>query len=178
MHYKRYYIENSYIFITIVTYYRNHFLLNHIDLLKQAFKYTKTKYEFSIIAISVLKDHIHLIIYPQNITDYPNIIKTFKAYFSKNIDVNQIPNYIITESKLRKNEKGIWQSRYWAHVIIDEKDLYKHLDYIHYNSMKHYNIVPKDWQYSSFKNYVKKSLYDINWYNANDKNKIANLNLE
>ena len=47
----------------------------------------------------------------------------------------------IYESDKQKNK--IWQNRYWAHVILNENDLYKHLDYIHYNSFKHYKILPK-----------------------------------
>ena len=42
----------------------------------------------------------------------------------------------------------------------------KHIDYIYFNPMKHYNIAPKDWEYSSFKKYVNNKLYDINWCNT------------
>ena len=82
------------------------------------------------------------------------------------------------EGKKHKKEKGIWQSRYWAHIILDENDLNKHIDYIHFNPMKHYKIRPKDWEYSSFKKYVNNKFYNINWCNFNDKYKIAELDLE
>ena len=63
-------------------------------------------------------------------------------------------------------------------LIRNEEDLLKHIDYIHYNSMKHYNIVPKDWQYSSFKMFVKNKYYDIDWCNFEDKYKINSMDYE
>ena len=64
MNYKRYFIPNSMVFITIVTYNRKDFLLDYIDLIKRSFKYTKTKISFNIVAIVILKNHIHLILQP------------------------------------------------------------------------------------------------------------------
>ena len=58
------------------------------------------------------------------------------------------------------------------------QDLYTHLDYIHYNSMKHYQILPRNWKYSTFLKFVKKGYYDINWCNFDDVNNINDLNLE
>ena len=163
------------VFITIVTYNRKEFLLDYIDLIKSSLKYTKTKISFNIVAIVILKNHIHLILQSENINDYPNIIKYFKTYFFRNINID---NSDLTEGKKHKKEKGIWQSRYWAHIILDENDLNKHIDYIHYNPMKHYKIAPKDWEYSSFMKYVNNKLYDINWCNFEDKYKILELDLE
>ena len=163
------------VFMTIVTYIRMPILLNFIDLIKESIKYSKTKTEFNIEAIVILKDHIHIIISPKEIDAYPNIVKYFKTYFSRHINFDN-PN--LSEGKKYKKEKGIWQSRYWAHIILNEKDLYKHIDYIHFNSMKHYNILPKDWKYSSFKKFVILGYYDENWCNYNDRNKICDLNFE
>ena len=84
----------------------------------------------------------------------------------------------MSESAINRKEKGIWQRRYWEHTIRDENDLHKHIDYIHYNSMKHYNIIPKDWKYSSFKKFAKLGLYDEDWCNYKDENEIKNLDLE
>ena len=51
----------------------------------------------------------------------------------------------ISKGKINKREKGLWQRRFWKHSIRDEKDLNIHLDYIHYNSYKHYQISPINW---------------------------------
>ena len=93
------------VFITIVTYQRNKLLLNYTDLIKKVLLYTKTKNKFIIIAYVILEDHIHLILKPEIIEDYPNIIKTFKTYLSRNIKVQNVK---LTKSMQNKNEKGIW----------------------------------------------------------------------
>ena len=85
----------------------------------------------------------------------------------------------MSESKIKKGEKGIWQRRYWEHTIRNENDLYKHLDYIHFNPIKHNLVVSlKDYKYSTFEKFVKLGFYDENWCNFDDKNKIANLDFE
>ena len=79
------------------------------------------------------------------------------------------------------NFQALWikfQRRYWEHTITDEEDLKKHLDYIHYNSINHYNIAPKDWKYSSFQKFVKNGFYNLDWCNFNDINKINELDYE
>ena len=75
-------------------------------------------------------------------------------------------------------EANIWQRRYWEHTIINENDLHRHLDYIHFNSMKHYSIPPKEWKYSTFKKYVNKGLYELDWCNFDNKYGINEMNLE
>ena len=175
MNYKRYFIPNSMVFITIVTYNRKQFLLEYINLIKQSLNYAKSKIMFNIVAIAILKDHIHIIIKPKVINEYPNIVKYFKTYFSRQINID---NSNLSEGKKHKKEKGVWQSRYWAHIILDENDLYKHIDYIHYNPMKHYNVAPRDWKFSTFMRFVNNNYYDINWCNLNDINKISELDFE
>ena len=85
----------------------------------------------------------------------------------------------LCESKIKRKEKGIWQRRFYDHIIRDENDLTSHLDYIHYNPVKHgYVNAPKYWKYSSFEKYVDKNLYDRNWCNMCDKYKITEMDIE
>lgn len=165
--YKRYYLQDyHYIFITIVTFQRQKILIDNIELLRNSFKIILAKYNFKIFAISILKDHIHLIIKLENIKDFSNIISNFKKHFSYNYkhkpDKKDLPLSLI-----KRKEAGIWQRRFYEHIIRNEEDLQKHLDYIHYNSFKHYNIVPKDWKYSTFKKFVDSGYYDLNWCDYN-----------
>lgn len=170
MNYKRLYIPNSLVFITVVTKNRQNILIDNINHLRNAFKMAKEKYSFDIIAITINHDHFHMIIKPENIENYPQIIGYIKSTFTKISGLKHSIN--------KNRESNIWQRRYWAHTITDEEDLYKHIDYIHYNSMKHYQISPKDWAYSSFNKFVENNYYDINWCNFEDKYKIKDLNLE
>ena len=174
MNYRRVYIQNSKIFITIVANKRRQILIKNIDLLRNSFNLIKEKIKFNIDAIVILPDHLHMIIEPKEIKKYPEIIKGIKSNFSRNIDKSKIEDYEESESRKNKNETDIWQRRYWEHSIIDENDLQKHIDYIHYNPIKHgYVKRAKDWEYSTFKKYVKQGLYDENWCDFQDDIKEA-----
>ncbi len=140
-------------------------LVENIDLVRNSF--ASVKYEFDIVAGVVLKDHIHVLLKPKNMHDIPNIIGFFKGYFTKNVGRG-----------LPRQYKKVWQNRYYDHIIRNEQDLNRHLDYIHFNPTKHYSIAPKDWEYSSFKKFVKLGFYDNEWCNFEDKNHIENLDLE
>ena len=109
-----------------------------------------------------------------HIGDCPKIIASFKTNFSRTMpkNLNQ------TSNQLNRREKGIWQRKYYDHIIRDEKDFNKHLDYIHYNSMKHLEITPKDWEFSSFNIFVKNGFYEENWCNFDDRNNINEMDLE
>ena len=176
MNYKRVFIENSYIHIIIVTYNRKHILIDNIDLLRTAFKNVKAIYPFEIISICVLPDHLHMIIHPENINKYPKIVSSIKHYFSKNISVGQVcPTYGYTN----KREKGIFQRRFYEHTIISEEELNNHINYIHYNPVKHrYINNVKDWEYSSFHKFVKNNLLKEDWGSFNDVKNIINMNIE
>lgn len=164
MNYRRLFVPNSIIFVTIVTYERQPILIQNIVKVKRAIKEVYPFYKFKILAYSILNDHIHFLIKPQEITDYPKIIRAIKYNFTVGI---AMPTY-----------KKFWQNRYFEHTIRDEKDLYRHLDYIHYNSMKHYNISPKNWNFSSFKHFVKSGYYEENWCNSLNRYDINSLNYE
>jgi len=176
--YKRYFKNNKNpVFITFVTYNRRKVLLPNIDILRNSFKYTKEQYDFEIIAISILKEHCHIILSANNTDNIPKIIRTIKFNFSVNISEQYICKNL-SISAVKRGEKGIWQRRYYDHIVRNEEDLYRHIDYIHYNSMKHYQILPKDWMFSSFKKFVKNRYYEENWCNFEDKYKINNMELE
>ena len=160
-------------FITVVTRDRRPVLLKNIDLLRQSFINTKQNYDFDIFAVVVLPEHFHIIIKPNDIFEYPKIISSIKHYFSKNIDaVGQVcPTY--------KRNKGIWQGRYYEHTIINQEDLYNHLNYVHYNPVKHELVKNvKDWEHSSFHKFVQLKNYDINWGSFEDIKEIVELDYE
>lgn len=179
MNYKRVFIDKAYVFITIVTAKRRKILIKNIDILRDSFRLTIERFNYKIHAICILPDHIHMVIEPYDITDYPKIIQQLKRYFSQKVDRTLIESYSLSESKIKRNECDIWQHRYWEHTITNLEDLYRHIDYIHYNPIKHnYVDIIKDWKYSSFNKFVKQNYYNENWANANDKYKINDLDFE
>ena len=177
--YKRYYKElNNPVFITIVTKNRQNILIDYIDIFKISLKKSTEKFQYKIIACVILYDHCHLLIQAIDANEIPLIIRDIKYNFVQSLPKEFLNTIKLTESELKRNEKGIWQRRYYDHIIRDEEDFNKHLDYIHYNSMKHYQISPKDWEFSSFKKFVQKNLYNEKWCNFDDINKINEMNLE
>jgi len=184
--YRRLFIPNSYLFLTIVTNNRRPILLQNIDVLRAAFKHTKNNYNFEILACVILPDHIHLLLKPENIKDYPKIVRAIKYNFSKKFN-----NGVSEISPLSKKatagriaippyaKKQIWQRRYWEHTIRDDEDLYKHLDYIHYNPVKHVLVKNvKDWEFSSFSKFVEMKNYDLDWGSSKDVKHIATMDYD
>ena len=170
MNYQRLFVPNSLVFISVVTKYRKKILIDKIDSLRQSFRNAKQKYAFDIIAIIVNPDHFHMIIQPKDIQTYPGIIGYIKLTFTKISGID----YRVND----KREANVWQRRYWEHTIQTEEDLYKHIDYIHYNSMKHYHIAPQNWPYSSFKKFVNNGYYEATWCNEKDEHQIIDMELE
>lgn len=57
-----------------------------------------------------------------------------------------------------------WQKRFWDHIIRDECDFERHLDYIHYNPVKHGLVTkPEDWPHTSFTSWQQKGVYPERW---------------
>ena len=85
-----------------------------------------------------------------------------KSYFSRRCQNKY--KAIQTASRLDKGEQGLWQRRFWEHQIRNENDLAWHIDYIHYNLVKHGLVNSSSaWPYSSFHSYVKQGDYDADW---------------
>ena len=98
----------------------------------------------------LLPDHVHIhITLAEDSDDYAVIVANIKTHFSRQIP--KLNNEIISHSRSKILERGIWQRRFWEHRIRDELDYRRHMDYIHYNAVKHgYVARPVDWPYSIF----------------------------
>ena len=176
MNYKRVFVLNSYVHLIVVAYNRKDIFIENIELLRVSFKNAKQFFDFEIIAICVLSNHIHMILNPKNIHEYPKIITSIKHYFSRHYDVGvETPTY----GYVNKGEKGVFQRRYFEHTICSQEELNNHINYIHYNPVKHgYVKNVKDWKYSSFHKFVEDKFYDNNWGSSADIENIKNLDFE
>ena len=164
--YKRVYAQGHSYFITIVTHHRQHILIRHIKLLRYVFSESKKLYDYDIVAIVILPDHFHMIIEPSDAVEYPKIISYIKRKFTYLL--NKGSGYKnrtrLSQSKIDKRESSVWQRRYYEHTIRNEKDFNLHLDYIHYNPVKHkYADSASSWEYSSFHKYIKRGWYHKDW---------------
>ena len=165
MEYRRAKVEGGTFFFTVVTYNRHQFLCEEENtlILREAFRQVKQQYSFNIDAIAILPNHIHSIwTLPPGDSNFSNRWRLIKNYFTRNCD----PKYKgdVSKSRQCKNEQAVWQRRFWEHQIKDDLDFRNHIDYIHYNPVKHgYVESPAHWKYSSFHHYVKRGIYDENW---------------
>ena len=174
VNYRRDFTQGGMYFFTLVLQDRSKdYLVRYIDLFRVAYTETLERYPFKSIAICILPDHIHLIMQlPENDDNYSARIAFLKTKFTQKLPLHcKQPN----ESQQKRREKGVWQRRFWEHLIRNCEDLSNHLDYIYYNPVKHgYVISVKDWQYSSFHRDVKKGIYPEDW-GSNISNKSQNL---
>jgi putative transposase len=99
---------------------------------------------------------------PPEDADFSIRWRLIKSHFSRHFLLNDSAN--IAPSRLRKGEKQVWQRRYWEHLIRDEADLARHVEYIHYNPVKHgLAQSPGAWPHSSFSRFVREGLYPPDW---------------
>jgi putative transposase len=136
-------------------------LVEQIDLLREAMRKIRQSHPFEIIACVVLPDHLHAIWrLPVGDADFPLRWALIKAAFSRSIPKTEL----IRQSRKLKRERGIWQRRYWEHLIRDDDDLEKHVAYIYFNPVKHgYVTKAVDWPYSSIHREIRQGNIDKNW---------------
>ena len=163
--YRRSNIKGGTYFFTVVTHQRRRFLCleENVALLRTAFREVMAKHSFHIDAFVLLPDHLHCIwTLPENDADFSTRWRLIKSNFSRQCQ----PMYQgrVSASRQSKGEKAVWHRRFWEHTIRDEDDYRQHVEYIHYNPVKHgLAKAPIDWPYSSFHRYVRAGLYEPDW---------------
>jgi putative transposase len=147
--------------VNLLERYSNDLLIQNISLLRESVKRTKEKYPFNIDGWVVLPDHMHCIwTLPDGDDNFPTRWRLIKSHFAKNLPKEERQSSI----QQKRGERGIWQRRYWEHFIRDNNDYHRHLDYLHYNPVKHgYAMRVADWPYSTFHRWVEKGVYSSEW---------------
>lgn len=120
---------------------------------------------FVVTAIVLLPDHLHMIwSLPRGDSDYSTRIGAMKASFSRAWLERGNGEQPVTNDQARQRRRGVWQPRFLEHMIRDEQDLGRHVDYIHYNPVKHGRVSrPADWPCSSFLRFVRRGDYPLDW---------------
>ena len=109
-------------------------LTDHVDELRACMKKVQNKHPFCVVAIVILPDHLHAVwTLPPDDYGYATRWMLIKSGFSRTLPKVERINV----SRLKKRERGIWQRRYWEHLIRDDLDFSQDIDYIHYNPVKH-----------------------------------------
>lgn len=120
---------------------------------------------FELMAVVLLPDHLHMIWrLPAGDADYPGRLGAMKARFTRAWLAAGGPERRPTESRARRRGRGVWQRRYWEHTCRDHDDLKTHLDYVHWNPVKHGHArCPHEWPWSSFRKWVALGVYAPDW---------------
>ena len=136
-------------------------LVDHIDSLRHAVRTTLRRYPFNAEAWAVMPDHMHAIwTLPEGDGDYATRWMLIKQRFSRAMPSHEA----ISPSRRTQSERGIWQRRYWEHEIRSERDLLRHIDYVHINPVKHgYVTRANDWPYSSIHRYIRQGILPKDW---------------
>lgn len=175
--YRRARVSGGTYFFTVVTYGRKPLLVceDARRALREAIREVRYSRPFKIDAFCLLPDHLHTIwTLPKGDSNYSQRWSALKSHFSRNflcmLDRNAKP----TGSRLSRGERMIWHRRFWEHLIVGEDDLQRHLDYVHYNPVKHGHAKAViEWPWSSFHRYVREGVYPKDWGGASQ----AGLNL-
>ena len=165
--YLRWYVPGGTYFFTAVTYQRRPILTSDLALpiLREAFTAEQARRPFELVAYVFLPDHLHSIwTLPHDDAAYPTRWRRIKERFTEGYLAAGGTEGQVSEGKRRRAERGVWQPRYWEHVVRDEDALKRCLDYVHWNPVKH-GLVQRvrDYPHSSFLRWVERGEYDLNW---------------
>ena len=160
--YRRLFVPGGTYFFTVALVERDsQLLVAAIDTFRRVYAETRTEHGFRTDALVVLPDHLHAVwTMPPEQFDFPLLWNKIKSRFSRRLDQTG-PR---SASKVAKRERGIWQRRYWEHLIRDEGDFRRHVEYCWINPVKH-GLVRRvrDWPYSTFHREVRRGIVPADW---------------
>jgi putative transposase len=164
MRYRRAFVRGGSFFFTVVTHDRQPLFATEeaVATLREAFRRVKAQHPFHLEAMVVLPDHLHCLwILPPEDADFATRWRLIKTWFTKHCAADPVGR--VSRSGVTRHPR-IWQHRYWEHAIRDETDYSRHLDYIHYNPVKH-GLVDRAsaWPHSSFRKFVAAGVYAPDW---------------
>lgn len=162
--YRRNFVPGGMFFFTVtLNDRRSSALVDHVALLRAAFRETRGERPFAIDAIVILPDHLHAIMtLPPGDSDFSSRWRRIKGRFTRSVVAAGMPI-----SRNDRGEYALWQRRFWEHTIRDDSDFERCADYIHFNPVKHRLVTsPGAWPFSSLHRYVRAGVLPGDWDGA------------
>jgi len=165
-------------FFTLVTYQRRSLFHDPTarELLRRSVLEALRRRPFQMPAIVLLPNHLHALwTLPEGDADFSTRWRKIKEGFTRawlgpeataveDGESSRGKEAAVTGDQLRQGRRGVWQPRYWEHQNRDDDDFYRHVDYIHYNPVKHGLCrCPHEWKWSSFHRWVAEGVYEADW---------------
>jgi putative transposase len=140
---------------------RAHLLTDHIEVLRDATRKTRQQYPFEIDAFVVLPDHLHAVwTLPPGDADFSTRWRLIMSHFTRSLPKNER----LSRVRQARGERGIWQRRFWEHLIRDDADYARHVEYCYINPIKHALVRRvRDWPHSSFHRDVRAGIFPEGW---------------
>ena len=166
MRYRRVNVAGATYFFTLVTERRRPIFREPqaVATFEAAVAKIRSRHPFEIEACVILPDHLHALwTLPEEDANFSTRWRLIKEAFTRAwLRAHAAPDR--SSSRRSKGEQGIWQRRFWEHVIRDEHDFIAHLDYIHLNPVHHgLAAAPRDWPHSTFRTWVERGAYRPEW---------------
>jgi len=165
--YRRTFLAGGTFFLTLVTQRRRRIFANEMArrCLGDTIRAVQEQQPFEMTAVVLLPDHLHCIwTLPDDDDDYPSRWANIKKKFVDSWTALGGREAIISDARQKRHERGIWQKRFWEHRIRNQTDLARHVNYIHFNPVKHGLMrCPHAWPHSSFQRWVEQGYYKPDW---------------
>jgi len=149
----RAFVPGGTFFFTLVTYHRRPILVTPFarTALRRSIREVQNRRPFNIAGIVLLPDHLHcLMTLPPNDADFSTRWRKIKEGFTRQYVAAGRRPAEVSPGQAKKGLRGVWQQRFWEHTIRDERDFGRHMDYIHFNPVKHAHATcPHRWAWST-----------------------------
>ena len=147
---------------------RRTLLVDHVGTLRDAVAQTRRRYPFRVDATVVLPDHLHAVLtLPPHDADFSTRWRLIKTRFAKGLPKQER----LSAVRKKRGERGIWQRRFWEHLIRDEADYARHVEYCYINPVKHGLVTRvRDWPHASFHRDVRRGIFPEDWAGDVDAN--------
>lgn len=129
-----------------------------MNALRESVAEVRRELPLVIDAWVVLPDHMHAI-WTLRDSDFSSRWARIKRGFTRRCGLPHVSS--------RGADAGIWQPRFWEHLVRNENDFARHMDYVHYNPVKHGHVQRvADWPWSTFHRCVRRGIYVPDWGQA------------